>query len=255
MKNEHNLKKIKAIMEYYSLNQSEMAERSGILQTNLSEMFRGKRACGDGIINKIHIAFPEINTKWLFSTEATDEPMLKQQPPINSGDITITDIRNSNISNVGHGNTYNTPACTSTTHKECQCAIYPLLPAHVIRAIDTNIEEWKEQNLEQCKTIDLRELIGKVSHAQYMIGHAMEPKIPEGTLLFLREINQWDEALLDGTIYGVDVARPHMIVRRVFDDGDHIRCEPVNPEFGAVRIPKEKVMNLYKISSGWKKFD
>ena len=184
--------------------------------------------------------------------------------PTNSGDITITGNNNSHI---GHGNNYggtaSTPAIISNTpaqydshpHQQCKCATYPLLPSHVVRALDTNIEEWKEQNPDKCKTIDLRELIGEVAHVQYMIGRAMEPNIPEGTLLFLREINAWDEALLDGTIYGVDVARPHMIIRKVYDDGDHIRCQPINPDFDAVRIPKEKVMNLYKISSGWKKFD
>ena len=183
--------------------------------------------------------------------------MLKPSATTNSGDITITGNPNSSISNIGHGNIYNAAASSNDSHPhtECKCAVYPVLPTQVVRALDTNIEEWKEENMDKCKIVDLRELIGEVAHAQYMCGRAMEPKIPEGTLLFLREINQWDEALLDGTIYGVDVARPHMIIRKVYDDGDFIRCAPVNPEFEAVRIPKEKVMNLYKVSSGWKKFD
>ena len=194
--------------------------------------------------------FPELNRAWLLFGEGE---MLKSNATssIITGDISIGDVSNSSISNVGHGNTYNVPA----PHQQCKCAIYPMLPDHVVRALDTNVEEWKRQNPDQCKMIDLRELIGEISHVQKMIGRVMEPDIPEGTLLFLRELNQWDEAMLDGSIYGVDIARPHMVVRRVFDDGDHIRCEPINPVFGAVRIPKEKVMNLYKIAYGLKKFD
>lgn len=249
-----NLMKIKAIMEYYSLNQSEMAAKMGIHQANLSEILREKRACGPGIMTKLQITFPEINTKWLYQEGNNNEPMILPNHPTISGDISIGDVNNSSISNVGHGNTYNVPACNHP-HRECQCAIYPMLPDHVVRALDTNVEEWKKQNPGQCKMIDLRELIGEISHVQKMIGRVMEPDIPEGTLLFLRELNQWDEAMLDGSIYGVDIARPHMVVRRVFDDGDHIRCEPVNPIFGTVRIPKEKVMNLYKIAYGLKKFD
>lgn len=250
MKNEHNLKKIKAIMEYYSLNQSEMAERSGILQTNLSEMFRGKRACGDGIINKIHIAFPEINTKWLLSSQPTDEPMFKQAP-YNNGDITITDIHNSNITNVGHGNKYQ-PQQEPTN---CCEVTYPFVPTEVLCAPDVNIAEWLEENIDRCKKIDLQKLIGNISHVQPMTSRAMEPRIPEGALLFMREVNSWDEALLDGSIYGVDVNKPHMIVRKVYDEGEFIRCEPINPEFGAVRVPKSKVMNLYKIHVGLKVFE
>ena len=196
--------------------------------------------------------YSSINPEWLLYNEGN--PLKSNTSSIITGDITIGDVNNSSISNVGHGNTYNVPACNHP-HRECQCAIYPMLPDHVVRALDTNVEEWKKQNPDQCKMIDLRELIGEISHVQKMIGRVMEPDIPEGTLLFLRELNQWDEAMLDGSIYGVDIARPHMVVRRVFDDGDHIRCEPVNPIFGSVRIPKEKVMNLYKIAYGLKKFD
>lgn len=208
------------------------------------------RKCGISreLARTILEAYPSVNPEWLLYG---DGEMLKERAANISGDITITDVKNSSISNVGHGNTYPS-ACE---HSQCKCALYPVLPKEVIRAADTNIAEWKEQNLDRCKVVDLRELIGEVSHAQYMIGRAMEPNIPEGTLLFLREVNDWDEALLDGTIYGVDVARPHMIIRKVYDDGEYIRCQPINPEFEAVRIPKDKVMNLYKISSGWKKFD
>lgn len=200
-------------------------------------------------LKMITLKFPELNAGWLLTGEGE---MLKEQGAIIRGDITISDVNNSSIGNVGHGNAYPS-ACGQPT--QCKCALYPVLPKEVIRAVDTNIAKWKEQNIDKCKVVDLRELIGEVSHAQYMIGRAMEPNIPEGTLLFLREINEWDEALLDGTIYGIDVARPHMIVRKVYDDGEYIRCQPINPEFDAVRIPKDKVMNLYKISSGWKKFD
>ena len=230
------------------LTQRDFENRCGMSNGYVANI---RKSIGNDYLQSIAQQFPSLNRDWLLYGEGE---MLKPRTATNSGDITITDVRNSSISNVGHGNTYNaTPAIQP--HKECQCAIYRVLPTHVIRAIDTNIEEWKEHNIDKCKIVDLRELIGEVAHAQYMIGRAMEPNIPEGTLLFLREINAWDEALLDGSIYGVDVARPHMIIRKVYDDGDFIRCAPVNSEFEAVRIPKEKVMNLYKISSGWKKFD
>lgn len=245
------LQRIKELMLFLGLTQTAMAAKIGMTQSNFSGVLSGRRPCGNGVIDKLIISFPQLNREWLLTGEGEMLRKIHSTPTI-SGDITITDVSNSSIGNVGHGNNY-TPACD--TSKRCKCALYPVLPKEVIRALDTNIEKWKEQNLDKCKVVDLRELIGEVSHAQYMIGRAMEPNIPEGTLLFLREINEWDEALLDGTIYAVDVARPHMIVRKVYDDGEFIRCQPVNPEFEAVRIPKDKVMNLYKISSGWKKFD
>ena len=228
------------------LTQRAFEQRCGMSNGYVANIRKG---IGEDYLLNIAQQFPQLNRAWLLFGEG--EMLKNATAPIIKGDITITDVNNSSISNVGHGNTYN--SCNAST--PCRCALYPVLPKEVIRALDTNIEKWKEQNLDKCKVVDLRELIGEVSHAQYMIGRAMEPNIPEGTLLFLREINEWDEALLDGSIYGIDVARPHMIIRKVYDDGEFIRCQPTNPEFDAVRIPKEKVMNLYKISSGWKKFD
>lgn len=237
-------------VKFMHMTQKEFEDRCDMSNGYIANI---RKSIGSDKLLNIVQQFPELNRDWLLYGEGD---MLRQNTQFPQNKINYDNtafLCEDSACYSQQPPQHHLP--TATAHKECKCAIYPLLPSHVIRAIDTNIEEWKEQNLEQCKTIDLRELIGKVSHAQYMIGRAMEPNIPEGTLIFLREINQWDEALLDGTIYGVDVARPHMIIRKVYDDGDHIRCEPVNPEFGAVRIAKEKVMNLYKISSGWKKFD
>lgn len=199
-------------------------------------------------IKKILLTHPELNPEWLLTG---DGPMIKPDTAANNGDITITGNNNSHI---GHGAIH----CEGCGREIDTCSnelVYPIVPTEVIKAPDVNIAEWLEENLDQCKKIDLHKLIGKISHVQPMTSRAMEPRIPEGALLFMREVNSWDEALLDGSVYGVDVNKPHMIVRKVYDEGEFIRCEPVNPEFGAVRVPKSKVMNLYKIRVGLKVFE
>lgn len=191
--------------------------------------------------------FPELNRAWLLFGEGE---MLKTTTTF-SGDITVNGNHNSHI---GHG-AIHCEGCGRELDTRSNELVYPIVPTEVIKAPDVNIAEWLEENLDQCKKIDLHKLIGKISHVQPMTSRAMEPRIPEGALLFMREVNSWDEALLDGSVYGVDVNKPHMIVRKVYDEGEFIRCEPVNPEFGAVRVPKSKVMNLYKIRVGLKVFE
>ena len=147
-------------------------------------------------------------------------------------------------------NNYNNYAADATSPAEphaVSAAVYPLVPSAITHSPDTNIAEYLEENRHTVDKVDIRKRLGEISHAQTMDSRAMEPRIPEGSLLFLRDIKAWDEALLDGTVYGVDIARPHMIVRKVYDDGEFIRCEPINSEFGSVRVPKSKVLNLYKI--------
>lgn len=210
-----------------------------------------RKGIGEDYLLNIAQQFPQLNRAWLLFGEGE---MLKPSITTNSGDITITGNHNSHIGHIGHG-AIHCEGCGREIDTRSNELVYPIVPTEVIKAPDVNIAEWLEENLDQCKKIDLHKLIGKISHVQPMTSRAMEPRIPEGALLFMREVNSWDEALLDGSVYGVDVNKPHMIVRKVYDEGEFIRCEPVNPEFGAVRVPKSKVMNLYKIRVGLKVFE
>lgn len=259
-----NIMKIKAIMQYYGLNQTKMAAALGIPQTNLSAMLTGKRACGDGIIAKVQLNFPEINTQWLLSN---DTEMIKRN---SSAAVSQTNINGNNNYVIGSNATRLTvPAAQCSAVEltdegvEVECpkcgeeiqitdalpAVYHILPPEVLRAPDVCVSDWLSKNRGECEKIDLRQLLGKIDHAQPMLNRAMEPRIPEGSILFLRRINEWDEVMLDGSIYGIDVARPHMIVRKVYDEGEFVRCEPMNPEYGAIRVAKSKVMDLYKIKA------
>ena len=246
MKKEIDVLKIKAIMQHYGLNQTDFSAKTGIPKTSVSKILRGERTCGEGIANKILLAFDNINAAWLFENTGR---MLSGG---NSCQTFSGDINHN--SHIGHG-AIHCEGCGRELDTRSNELVYPIVPTEVIKAPDVNIAEWLEENLDQCKKIDLHKLIGKISHVQPMASRAMEPRIPEGALLFMREVNSWDEALLDGSVYGVDVNKPHMIVRKVYDEGEFIRCEPVNPEFGAVRVPKSKVMNLYKIRVGLKVFE
>ena len=210
-------------------------------------------------IEKTHCiaeAFPELNIEWLLYGEGA---MLKPQQPQSVSQSNFFGNNNyvvgsSNITGDNNNSVateVECPRCGETIEVESDscAAVYPLLPKEVLRAPDTNVSEWLRANRNACKRIDIRQLLGHIDHAQPMLNRAMEPRIPEGSILFLSKISEWDEVMLDGSIYGVDVARPHMIVRKVYDEGDFIRCEPINGEFGAVRVSKDKVMDLYKIKA------
>lgn len=61
--------RIKAIMEYYSLNQSSFAKHIGIDNGNLSKILNGKRSCDSGVLNKIILSFDNISRAWLLTGE------------------------------------------------------------------------------------------------------------------------------------------------------------------------------------------
>ena len=62
------LLRIKEIMAYFGYNQASMAKVTDIKQPNLSAILKGKRACDDGIINKICISL-DIQRDWLLTGE------------------------------------------------------------------------------------------------------------------------------------------------------------------------------------------
>ncbi len=55
------------VMKFYDLNKSEMAERLGIHQSNLSKIILGRRPLGKSIDAKFLLACPEINKTWYLS--------------------------------------------------------------------------------------------------------------------------------------------------------------------------------------------
>lgn len=57
------------VMKFYDLNRSEMAERLGIHQSNLSKIILGRRPIGKSIDAKFLLACPEINKTWYLSGE------------------------------------------------------------------------------------------------------------------------------------------------------------------------------------------
>lgn len=60
------ISRIRDIMDHYNLNISQFAEKTGLGQGNLSSMLKGSRTIGLGVLNKIIIAFEDINKDWLF---------------------------------------------------------------------------------------------------------------------------------------------------------------------------------------------
>ena len=57
------------VMKFYDLNKTEMAERLGIHQSNLSKIILGRRTIGKSIDAKVLLACPEINQSWYLSGE------------------------------------------------------------------------------------------------------------------------------------------------------------------------------------------
>lgn len=216
---------------------------------------------GSKKLDDILRTFPELNRDWLLYGEGT---MLM---PTNSGDITITDVRNSHISNVGHGNNYggtaSTPAIISNTISNCvevECpscgtvievpdtAILPLVPTEIAKKPDLNLESFRNNCPQQMEEVDLRQVWGKGVFLMRVDTRAMEPEYREGTFLVLRRLKDLSYARPDGSAYVIDTMRPHTLFRYLSKerDGTYV-LNADNDKRGPMYLNAADIINIYDI--------
>lgn len=191
-------------------------------------------------------AFPELNRAWLLFGKGE---MLKSTPAVQQLNTYGDNNYNNGVMQIGPARAELCPQCSVNTVPPA----YIKIPDRIIYSPEINVYEWVENNLDSCETIDfLKMLDPRTLKVQRINTRAMEPWISEGAFLFTRYIPEWRRLLFDGTLYGIDLDFPHMIIRRVYDDGENIKCVPINPDYSPITVPRERVLGVYEIVASLK---
>lgn len=197
-------------------------------------------------LKQISLKFPQLNTTWLLTGEGE---MLKPT----GGHVTQNNVNGNNNYNSGFQLVPASGDAEDACPKCGNVTAYLKIPDRIIYAPETNVSEWVESNPDACERIDFTRILDpRVLKVQKINTRAMEPWISEGAFLFTRLIPQWRRLLFDGTIYGIDLDYPHMIVRRVYDDGENIKCVPMNADYAPIVVPRERVLGVYEIVASLK---
>lgn len=244
-----NLTVIKDIMSLYNLTQTEFATRIGVHQANLSEMMRGKRACGNGIMAKVRLAFPEINTNWLDTGEGE---MLKPQPTVMQNNY-----NGNNNYVVGNGNNVQ---CSVEVADEVECpkcgevfeapssAVVQVIPTEITKMPDMDMAAWIKMHPHKMENVDMARIWGDDIFVMLVDTRAMEPEYKEGTYLVLRRLPDLSYARADGTPYVVDAMRPHALLRyftKERDGGYVLTAE--SDKRGPIYLRAEEIYGIYDI--------
>ena len=248
MKKEIDVLKIKAIMQHYGLNQTDFSAKTGIPKTSISKILRGERTCGEGVANKILLAFDNINAAWLF--ENTGQ-MLSSGNSCQtfSGDITVNGNGNTNI---GHGNTYindtgNNDDATYIEVEEVERA--PILSATLARAPQVDVLEAVSEKADELEKAPVGVFNAPVSVWYRVQDESLAPKYEVGDLLALWAYPKGEEDPIPGKMYGINTSTNGLIVRRLFpqEDGGYIAKAANREEFPDYRIKPGNVVQIYKI--------
>ena len=120
-----------------------------------------------------------------------------------------------------------------------------IVPPAIMQRPDTDSKEWVESREAQVNADRLQ--ISSILKATDMVwrveDEAMCPTLFQGEFVLIKEMD--DEAqIIDGRVYAIDTKFRGNLIRRVYDEGDCYRLEPLNKDgFAAITIRKEDGYN------------
>lgn len=201
-------------------------------------------------LKQITLNYPQLNIEWLMAGKGE---MLKPSATTNSGDITITDVRNSHISNVGHGNTStNCENCnceTSTEIQELQGA--PVIPTALCREGGCDILEYIEENPEEVEISPIRAK-GVTIDLWYRIratDNSNAPTYLPGDNIALASYPKGEERPRPGRFYVVDTYSNGFELGILYPtDGGDFRMQKKNrEEFPDFTIERDDIIRIYRV--------
>lgn len=211
--------RIQAILRTHGLNPKTFSEKCGYDRPQvIYDVIKGKtRNISSAMADKIVAAFPDVNRVWLLT---------------------------------GQGNCWYESA--SDGSDEIKVTTVPLLP---LSAIAGPLSAYYEAGVEIDKCQQVVSLSADAEMAIPVTGDSMEPKFAEGSVLFIKRINEeafipWGHPLVLDTENGVFIK----IVMPDEANQQYIWAESVNPKYPRMHVPKRSVHAMYRVLCATKAF-
>ncbi|MFV0505779.1 MAG: helix-turn-helix transcriptional regulator [Bacteroidales bacterium] len=169
-------------------------------------MKKRNASIGEDILNQILDNCPDINPTWLLTGK---------------GDMLVTEERHE-------------------VQKEVIQEMRPHIPLYAAAGALAFVSD--AVRLEDCEVLPYIEALGKYNFTIQASGDSMIPEYHSGDTLACLRIE--DNAFIQwGRTYVLDTTQG-IIVKRIFDDDDSIRCESINTQYPSFSIPKSEILGL-----------
>lgn len=236
--NKDIINRIKDLMSYYQLSQSDFAKQIGVRQPNISAILKGERPCGSGVLNKILLSF-DIDRAWLLTGEGS---MLKNGFAVDLDESAIKIASESD-------DTKKSAPRQSTGFNDYKV---PLIPT---AALANSLSEYLGPGIRKA---DCQSIISPVPGAEFAItisGDSMEPKFHDGMVVFLKKINDaafipWGNTMVLDTENGAFIKD----VFPIAGDDSSIEARSLNPLYPPLLIPKTSIYGMYRVLNATKFF-
>lgn len=233
--------RLELFLKLKKISKTEFGKRIGVSASYVTGI---RKSLAQEKISSIAREWPDLNIEWLLTGEGE---MLKSQST--KSPTTNTEQNNNNVLSDRQGNYTAHPKTEDVEiieSEEGAVITEPVIvPPSIMQRPDTDAKEWVESREAQANADRLQ--IAGILKATDMVwkveGEAMQPTLFQGEYVLIKEMD--DEArIIDGHVYAIDTKYHGNLIRRVYDDGDTYRLEPINKVgFSAVTIDKEGGFN------------
>ena len=213
------VKRLMQLINHLGYSQSKFAERLGIDQSSFSKILKGSRPFGKNMQKRVIAEF-DISPDWLLYGKGEmlkDEVLVKEATTPTTADDGYHLVPLINIDSVGGIHSPNS-----------------IVPSEQYVIKNIPFTEAKEGDI-----------------AIIQSGNSMTPTIPPGSILLLREVQDWREYFGYGNIFVLwlkDDRRITKEVRRYDDDAkNYIWCVSHNPDVADEELPKSFIRGVWKV--------
>ena len=96
--------------------------------------------------------------------------------------------------------------------------------------------------LEQCEQLPIIHQIPSYDFTMFVKGDSMSPRFESGDEVACRYIDQ-KRFIQWGKVHVLDTTQG-ILIKRVYENGDKIRCVSYNPDYADFSIPKEDIYSM-----------
>ena len=224
---------IKHLLFETGKTQNEIGEILGLPQSAVSNMANGFRQVRKEHIAKLRAAFgDEMITRCTIPDEDFD-------PHAGARTAEVTIIPSSVVEDIEE---------LTQQKTEDEGALIPepvIVPPAIMQRPETDAKEWVESREAQANADRLQ--IAGILKATDMVwkveDEAMQPTLFQGEFVLIKEMHD-EGRIIDGRVYAIDTKYHGNLIRRVYDEGDNYRLDPINKDgFSSVTISKEGGFN------------
>ena len=221
---------IKRFCEDHNLRQADFGNIIGVEQSVVSNMTKGIRHIRLEHIERLREAYGNVVDNYRTDGPSAVKPATMSPLPASTIVGQVSDVQRG----------YDVEEAMSVEQP-------PIIPDAIARKAEIDILKWAESNeADHSKNaFDILDILKKTAFIIKMTNNAMAPALYQNELVFLKPLPS-NTLITDGDPYGIDTNNRGILIRHLYDRGDHYLARPKNRrEYGDIQIPKHSVIRVY----------